>query len=112
MPSKYPIKQQSKVGPRRQTRTSHRVGVERRALRLHELDEGMRVEDLIQSLVERVSAGPGQLIGGDPQTRRPCAVLATTHSHGGSVVRRIDRVDPLFNHGLVEMTSPRKTTTG
>ena len=27
---------------------------------------------------------------------------ATTHSHAGSVVRRIDRVDPPFNHGLLD----------
>ena len=93
----------SRLTDRRQggASASHVVRVERRALRLHELVEGMRLEDLMQSLVERVSAGPGQLIGGDPQTRRPCAVLATTHSHAGSVVRRIDRVDPPFHHGLL-----------
>ena len=74
----------------------------------------MRVEDLIQSLVERVSTGPGQLIGGDSQTRRPCAVLATTHSHAGSVVRRIDRGDPPFNHGLLggdDISYRRSSTT-
>ena len=35
----------------------------------------------------------------NPQTRRPRAVLATTDRHAGSVVRRIDRVDPRSTPG-------------
>ena len=57
------------------------VGVERRALRLDELVEPVRVEDLIQPLIERMPARARQLVRRDPQSRRPCAVLASTHGH-------------------------------
>ena len=69
-------------------------GVERRALRFHEGVKLVLVEHLIQSLIERVPTSPGQRIRGNPQPRRPRAVLATTHGHAGSLVRRIDHVDP------------------
>ena len=52
------------------------VGVERRALRFDELVEGVRVEHLIQPLVERVPAGRRQLIRRQSTTpasvRGPC----------------------------------------
>jgi hypothetical protein len=41
----------------RQTRSTELVRVERRALRFDELVERVRVEHLIQPLIERVSAG-------------------------------------------------------
>jgi hypothetical protein len=68
-------------------------------LRFDELVERVVIEDAIQPLAERVPAGGRQLIRGYPQPRRARAVLATTHGHAGSVVRRIDRVDPLLTTG-------------
>jgi len=85
--------QQTEIGAWRETRSSTRRRIERGALRLDERVEGVVVQDTIQSLIERVRARRRQLIGGNPQPRRPCAILATTHGHGGSVVRRIERVD-------------------
>ena len=78
-----PDQQQPEVRPRRQTRPAHGGGVERRALRFHELVEGVCLEHLIQPLVERVPTGRRQIIRRNPQPRRPCAVFATTHGHAG-----------------------------
>jgi hypothetical protein len=36
---------------------------------------------LIQSLIERMPAGRGQLTCRDPQPRRPCPIVASTHGH-------------------------------
>lgn len=76
-----PDQQQSEVRARRQTRASDRVGVERRALRLHERVEGVRVEHLIQPLIERMAAGLGQLVGGDPQSGCPRSRFPPSHGH-------------------------------
>jgi hypothetical protein len=92
-PLKVANQQQPEVRARRQTRAAD-GRIERGALRFDEIVEGVRVQDLIQALVERMPAGGRQLIGGNPQSRCPGAVLATTHGHAWSVVRRIDRVDP------------------
>ena len=93
-----PDQEQPEVGPRQQAWTTDR-SVERRALRFHEGVKPVLVEHLIQSLIERVPTSPGQRIRGNPQPRRSRAVLATTHGHAGSVVRRIDHVDPPFTTG-------------
>ena len=95
IPSKYPINSSRKIGARRQARATHPVRVERGALAFHERIEAMRVEHLVQPLVERMAARRWQLVRGNPQPRRPCAVRASTHRHAGSVVRGIDPVDPL-----------------
>ena len=55
---------------------------------------------MIQSLIERVPTSPGQRIRGNPQPRRPRAVLASTHAMPGFSV---DRVDPPLPTGA----SPR-----
>ena len=57
--------------------------------------KAMRVEHLVQPLVERMTARCWQLVRGNPQPRRQCAVRASPHRHAGSVVRGIDPVDPL-----------------
>ena len=93
-----PDQEQPEVGPRQQAWTADR-GVERRALRFHEGVKPVLVEHLIQSLIERVPTSPGQRIRGNPQPRRSRAVLATTHGHAGSLVRRIDHVDPPLTTG-------------
>jgi hypothetical protein len=48
--------QQAKIRAGRQTRSTDLVRVERRALRFDELVERVRVEHLIQALIERVPA--------------------------------------------------------
>ena len=88
--------QQTEIRAGRQTGSAPRRRIERRTLRFDELVEPVRIEDLIQSLIERMAARRRQFIRRNPQSRRPCAVLPTTHGHSGSVVRRIDRVDPLL----------------
>ena len=93
-----PDQEQPEVGPRQQAWTADR-GVERSALRFHEGVKPVLVEHLIQSLIERVPTSPGQRIRGNPQPRRSRAVLATTHGHAGSLVRRIDHVDPPLTTG-------------
>ncbi len=69
--------QQPEVGAGRQTRPPDRDGVERGALRLDERVEVVRVEDLVQSLIERMPAGARQVVRRDPQVRRACAVFAS-----------------------------------
>ena len=75
--------QQAEVRARRQTRAADRSGVERRTLRFDERVEGVRVEHLIQSLIERMAASGGQLIRRNPQPRRACPVRTSAHSHAG-----------------------------
>ena len=94
-----PAQQQPEVRAWRQTRPAHGLRIERGALGFDEFVERVRVEHLIQPQVERVPAGSGQFIGSNPQSRRPCAILASTHRHAGSVVRQIDRVDSLLATG-------------
>jgi hypothetical protein len=94
-----PDQQQPEIRAWRQARPSHARRVERRALGLHKCVERVRVEDVIQSLVKGVPSSGRQLIRGNPQPWRPRAVLATTHRHVGSVVRRIDHVDPRLTTG-------------
>ena len=43
----------------------------------------MPVEHLIQSLIERMPARNGQLVRRNPQPRRACPVLASSHGHAG-----------------------------
>ena len=112
MPSKYPISSSRKYVPGVRLGRPTVVGVERRALRFDELVEPVRVEHLIQPLIERMPAGPRQFVRRDPQSRRPCAILASTHRHAGSVVRRIDRVDPLFNEKLRAASTSNCTDGG
>ena len=57
-----PDEQQPEVGPWHHTRASHRRGIERRTLRFDEVVEAVRVEEVIQTLVKRVTARGGQLI--------------------------------------------------
>ncbi len=73
--------QQPEVRARRQTRAAHRGRVERRALRFDERVEAVRVEHLIQSLIERMPTGDRQVVRGDPHVRCPCPILASTHRH-------------------------------
>jgi hypothetical protein len=72
--------QQPKVRARQEAGAAQ-PGVEQRALRLDEGIERVRVEHLIETLIERVPARPRQLIRGDPQSRRSRAVGASTHGH-------------------------------
>ena len=73
--------QQPEVHAGRQTRAPQRRRVERRALRFDELVKPVLVENPIQPLIERMPAGGGQLVRGDPQAGCPCSVLASTHGH-------------------------------
>ena len=90
-----PDQQQPEIGARRQARATHPVRIERGALAFHEHIKAMRVEHLVQPLIERMAARRWQFVRGNPQPRRPCAVRASTHRHAGSVVRGIDPVDAL-----------------
>ena len=94
-----PNQQQPEVRAWCQTRAAEHRRIERSALRFDEFIEGVRVQDSIQALVERVPAGRRQLISRNPQSRCAGSVLTTTHGHAVSVVRRIDRVDPLLTTG-------------
>ena len=76
-----PDEQQPEVGPWHHTRASHRRGIERRTLRFDEVVEAVRVEEVIQTLVKRVTARGGPLIRGNPQPRRPSPIFASTHGH-------------------------------
>ena len=75
--------QQPEIRPRRQTRAADRRRVERCTLRFDERVKRMPVEHLIQSLIERMSARDGQLVRRNPQPRRTCPVLASSHGHAG-----------------------------
>jgi len=48
--------QQAEVRARRQARAAHAVRIERGALGFHEVVEAVRVEHLVQPLVERMAA--------------------------------------------------------
>ena len=103
-----PDEPQPEVGPWHHTRASHRRGIERRTLRFDEVVEAVRVEEVIQTLVKRVTARGGQLIRGNPTTQASVPNLCVDSWPCQSVVRGIDRVDPLrsFNHGLLGRRGP------
>ena len=83
--SRFPASDSDVPSPRKTARTGPR--------RTHRT---LRVQHLIQALIERMAAGDRQLVRGDPQARCPCSILASTHGHAESVVRGIDRVDPFY----------------
>ena len=55
--------------------------VERRTLRFDELTEAVRIKGCIQALIERMSAGPRQIIRRYPQSWCAPSILPTTHGH-------------------------------
>ena len=88
--------QQSEVPPRRKPRASHNRRIERRAAFLNEGVAPRRVENAIQARVEGM-AGPGRQVGcGHLHRDLPLSASPFAHRHAGSVVREINRVDPLL----------------
>ena len=75
--------QQPEIRARRQTRAADRCGVKHDTSGFDELVETVRVQDVIQPLIERMPARRGQLVRGNPQFRRACPLSASTHGHAG-----------------------------
>ena len=73
--------QQPELRARQQAGATHRCRMELRALRLDERVKRVPLENRIETLVKRVPAGHRQLVGGDPQSRRPRAIPKSTHGH-------------------------------
>ena len=90
-----PEEQQPEVSTGRESRPAHHRRIERRALRLDKRVELRRVENPIQSRIERM-AGAGRQVGrGHPHRGLLQPPSPFAHRHVRSVVREIDRVDPL-----------------
>lgn len=87
--------QQSDVPPRRKPGPSLHRRIERRAALLNEGVEPRRVANAIQARVEGM-AGAGRQFGCAHSHRRLLLLASPlAHRHAGSVVREINRVDPL-----------------
>ena len=90
-----PDEQQPEVPPRRKPRASHDRRMESRPALLKEGVEPPRVENAIQARVEGM-AGAGRQVGcGHLHRGLLLSASPFAHRHAGSVVRDINRVDPL-----------------
>lgn len=73
--------QQAEIQTRQQAGPPQ-LRVKLRALRFHEDVEVVRVEHLVQPLIERMATRPWQLVHGDPQVRCMCAISTSSrHRH-------------------------------
>jgi hypothetical protein len=77
--------QQADIDPRRQPRSAHLLGVERRTLRFREVVKSTLTQQLIQSRVERVTRGCREVRHRHPHGRLSVA-LAFAHRHAQSLV--------------------------
>ena len=97
-PFEIPHQQQPKVHSRSQARSPHLVCIELRTQSLHEVVKAVFVEKAIQSFVEGMAGGAGQLTGGDPQVFLLSTFLFP-HCHGVSLVSLCDPLSSTFTTG-------------
>ena len=97
-PFEIPHQQQPKVHSRSQARSPHLVCIELRTQSLHEVVKAVFVEKAIQSFVEAMAGGAGQLTGGDPQVFLLSTFLFP-HCHGVSLVSLCDPLSSTFTTG-------------
>ena len=86
--------QQPKVPTRRETRSSHDLGVERGARAFDEDIELRVVEHTIQPSVERVGRTAREILRRHPHRRLARSPLSFAHRHARSLVHVIEAVDP------------------
>ena len=85
--------QQPEIPPRRQTRATDVVGIERGALRFNERVEARVIEHAVQPRVEGMPGAPREIGRRDPHGRLMVAFSLLTHRHTTSIETEIDSGD-------------------